>query len=84
VAFSARAAHGLSMKRDHSPDDYAVVVKLRANPPKPWRWEIYCAGKRLPVLQSDVCFETRGTAHTAGKAALTQLLEKARPAPAGS
>jgi hypothetical protein len=22
------------------PADYSVVVKLRGNPPKPWRWEI--------------------------------------------
>ena len=76
MAFPAHGAHGLLMNRNMSPEDYAVVVKLRANPPKPWRWEIYCAGKRLPIEQSDVCFETRGTAHTAGKAALTHLLEK--------
>jgi hypothetical protein len=26
-------------------EDFSVVVKKRANPPKPWRWEIYRAGK---------------------------------------
>ena len=26
-------------------DDFSVVVKNRANSPKPWRWEIYRAGR---------------------------------------
>jgi hypothetical protein len=64
------------MRREFDPDDYAVVVKLRAVPPKPWRWEIYCAGKRLPVVQSDALFESRGEAHLEGKKALTQLIAK--------
>lgn len=69
------------MHRNFDPEDYAVVVKLRANPPTPWRWEIYCAGKRLPVEQSGVCFASRGTAHTAGKEALARLLDRQlRPA----
>jgi hypothetical protein len=58
------------------PDDYAVVVKLRADPPRPWRWEIYCAGKRLPVVHSEGLFESRGEAHKAGKQALEQLIAK--------
>ena len=64
------------MRRDFDPDDYAVVVKLRAIPPNPWRWEIYCAGKRLPIEQSDKLFDSRGAAQVAGKKALTQLLAK--------
>lgn len=64
------------MRRDFDPDDYAVVVKLRANPPAPWKWEIYCAGKRLPIEQSEAYFESRGAAQTAGKKALTQLISK--------
>jgi hypothetical protein len=64
------------MHSDFDPDDYAVVAKLRANPPTPWKWEIYCAGKRLPIEQSETFYETRGAAHAAGKAALSLLIAK--------
>ena len=64
------------MRRDFDPDDYAVVVKLRAVPPNPWRWEIYCAGKRLPIEHSETLFESRGVAQQEGKKALTQLLAR--------
>jgi hypothetical protein len=64
------------MHRDFEPEDYALVVKLRANPPAPWRWEIYCAGKRQPVEQSDTFFESRGAAQKEGKVALGQLIAK--------
>jgi hypothetical protein len=64
------------MHRDFDPDDYAIVVKLRANPPAPWRWEIYCAGKRLPIEYSPNLFETREAAQAAGKKAFKQLIAK--------
>ena len=64
------------MRRDFDPEDYAVVVKLRAGPPCPWRWEIYCAGKRLPIERSATLFETRGAAQASGKEALTRLVDK--------
>ena len=64
------------MHRFFDPDDYAVVAKLRAQPPNPWKWEIYCAGKRLPIQQSESFFESRGAAQAAGKKALTQLIAK--------
>ena len=64
------------MRRDFDPDDYALVAKLRANPPNPWKWEIYCAGKRLPIEQSSTYFDSRGSAQVAGKKALTELLAK--------
>jgi hypothetical protein len=38
--------------------DYSVVVKLRAPPPNSWRWEIYRAGRRTPIEQSSVNFDT--------------------------
>jgi hypothetical protein len=38
--------------------DYSVVVKRRAPPPNSWRWEIYRAGRRSPIEQSSVYFET--------------------------
>jgi hypothetical protein len=50
--------------------DYSVVVKHRASPPKPWRWEIYRAGRSNPVAQSSVYFETMTLANKAGKEAL--------------
>jgi hypothetical protein len=59
---------------DH--DDYSVVEKLRAGPPTPWKWEIYRAGKKMPIERSSNFFETRGTAHLAGKAALARLMDK--------
>ena len=62
------------MRRDFDPEDYALIVKLRANPPKPWRWEIYCAGKRQPIKHSKEFFESREAAQKAGKVAFENLL----------
>jgi len=62
--------------RDVDREDYTVVVKLRADPPLPWKWEIYCAGKRLPIERSPSFFASMGTAHAAGKKALTQLIDR--------
>jgi hypothetical protein len=56
--------------------DFSVVVKNRAPLPKPWRWEIYCAGKRQPIERSRVLYETRGEASLVGKGALAQLLQQ--------
>jgi len=36
------------MSEGFDPADYSVVVKLRGNPPKPWKWEIYRAGRWGP------------------------------------
>ena len=58
--------------------DYSVVVKLRASPPDPWRWEIYRAGKSKAIQQSLDNFSSMAGAHRAGKEALTQLLDKDR------
>jgi hypothetical protein len=64
------------MRQNFDPDDYSVVVKLRTALPTPWRWEIYCAGKRLPIEQSKAPFATRGAAHADGKQALKQLIAR--------
>jgi hypothetical protein len=56
--------------------DFSVVVKNRAPPPNPWRWEIYRAGRRSPIQQSQTYFDTMALANRAGKEALKQLLEK--------
>ena len=54
--------------------DFSVVVKHRAPPPKPWRWEIYRAGRTSPIECSSVLYETVEAANRAGKAALKQFL----------
>jgi len=54
--------------------DFSVVVKHRASPPKPWRWEIYRAGRNSPIECSSVRYETVEAANSAGKEALKQLL----------
>jgi hypothetical protein len=76
LAFDASQAHIPAMTNEFDPTDYSVVVKSRAPLPKPWRWEIYCAGKRQPIQRSDVFFESRERASATGKEALAKLLEK--------
>ena len=56
--------------------DFSVVVKNRAKPPNPWRWEIYRAGRASPIQQSAVCFEFMTEASRAGKSALKLLLSE--------
>lgn len=76
LAFFGDRAHMCAMSKNFDPTDYSVVVKNRAPLPKPWRWEIYCAGKRQPIQRSDVFFESREQASSTGKEALKNLLEK--------
>lgn len=59
---------------DHS--DFSVVVKNRARPPKPWRWEIYRAGRTSPIEHSQVYFKSATEANRAGKAALRLMLSE--------
>jgi hypothetical protein len=54
--------------------DFSVVVKNRALPPKPWRGEIYQAGRKSPIECSSILYETMEAADRAGKEALKQLL----------
>jgi len=54
--------------------DFSVVVKNRARPPKPWRWEIYRAGRTSPISHSEGFFETATEANRAGKTALALML----------
>ena len=65
-----------ALGEEFEPADYSFVVKRRANPPKPWRWEIYCACKATPVDCSPVFFESMAEASKAGKKALAHLLAK--------
>ena len=54
--------------------DFSVVVKNRARPPKPWRWEIYRAGRTSAIHQSETFFETATEANRDGKKALALML----------
>lgn len=56
--------------------DFAVTVKNRGRPPRPWRWEIYRAGRTSAILTSEVYFETMTEASRAGKQALSILLSE--------
>jgi len=58
------------------PTDYSFVVKRRGNLPKPWRWEIYRAGKSDPIKRSAVLFESMAQAAKEGKKALAEFLAK--------
>ena len=64
------------MSEQFDPADFSFVVKWRGNPPKPWRWEIYRAGKNDSVERSAVFFESMAEALKEGKNALAQLLAK--------
>ena len=55
--------------------DYTLAIKNKGRPPKPWRWEIYLAGKNKPVRQSEF-LETMSEATRTGKAALAELRAK--------
>jgi hypothetical protein len=59
---------------DHA--DFSVVAKNRAPPPKPWRWEIYRAGRTSPIEHSKAFYETMTEAKRAGKLALGLLLSE--------
>src|SRR3974390_1778393 len=59
---------------DHA--DFSVVVKNRAPPPKPWRWEIYRAGRTSPIERSEAFFQTMPEANRAGRMALGLLLSE--------
>jgi hypothetical protein len=58
------------------PTDYSFVVKRRGASAKPWRWEIYRAGRSGPVECSPGFFETMAEAAKEGKKALGRLLAK--------
>ncbi len=57
-------------------EDFSVVVKNRAQPPKPWRREIYRAGRKSPIQYSEVYFEIVAEAKRAGKKALHLFLSE--------
>ena len=71
------------MIEEFDPTDYAFVVKRRGTPQKPWRWEIYCAGKSAPVERSPIFFESMaeaakegGTSYPNGRREIVLSLER--------
>jgi hypothetical protein len=66
------------MKNGLDRTDYSVVVKNRARLPKPWRWEIYRAGRQSPIAHSETFFDSRGEANVEGKVALDNMMQKLR------
>ena len=70
------AAFARTVREEFTPADFSVVVKRRGSPAKPWRWEIYCACKAVPIERSPVFFESAAAAAKEGKKALTHLLAK--------
>jgi hypothetical protein len=56
--------------------DFSVVVKNRGRPPSPWKWEIYRAGGKSPIKQSEVYFSTVTEANRAGRKALNLFLSE--------
>ena len=59
----------------HEEYDYSLAIKNKGRPPKPWRWEIYLAGKSKPVRQSEF-LETMSEATRTGKVALAEVRAK--------
>jgi hypothetical protein len=56
--------------------DFSMVVLHCAPAPRPWRWEIYRAGRTSAIQCSKTFFETEIEANRAGNAALVSLLSE--------
>jgi hypothetical protein len=56
--------------------DFSVTVKNRGRPPMPWKWEIYRAGRKSPVKQSEIYFSAATEANRAGRTALKLFLSE--------
>jgi hypothetical protein len=68
--------HLYCMSEEFDPSDYSFVVKRRGSPAKPWRWEIYRAGRSGLVECSPGFFEGMAEAAKEGKKALARFLAK--------
>jgi hypothetical protein len=64
----------LSIRRTDS-QDFSVVVKNKGTNSKPWKWVIYSAGRRAPMISSRENFASMAGANKAGKEALKKFLE---------
>jgi hypothetical protein len=72
----------MSEQIDILPSDYSVVVKRRVPGDKPWKWEIWVAGKSRPVARAEGSFATMAEATREGKAALKAFLSERFPSAA--
>jgi hypothetical protein len=61
--------------------DFSVVVKKRDRSPNAWKWEIYRAGRKSAIKQSEVSFSTVTEANRAGKKALDLFLSEIQDDP---
>ena len=61
------------VRGEFDPADFSLAVKRRGRPAKPWRWEIYCPCKTVPVERSSIFFESMAEAAKEGKKALARL-----------
>jgi hypothetical protein len=64
------------MSKEFDRADFSFVVKRRGSPTKPWRWEIYCAGRSASVERSPVFYETMAKGAEEGKKAFALFLAK--------
>ena len=72
------------VNEDDSPSqDYSVVVKNRGTDAKPWKWVIYVAGRKSPIVSSRENFASMGEANKAGKEALRLFLKHPGQLPRG-
>jgi hypothetical protein len=65
----------LSISRTDS-QDFSVVVKNKGTDSKPWKWMIYSAGRKTPMISSRENFGSMAAAYKAGKEALKKFLEQ--------
>jgi len=68
--------HLCCMSEEFDPSDYSFVVKRRGSSAKPWRWEIYRAGRSGLVECSPGFFEGMAEAAKEGRKALARFLAK--------
>jgi hypothetical protein len=66
----------MSKNTELDPSDFHVAVRRREHTERPWRWEIWEAGKTKAVMSSDQHFATMSEAIKQGKAALGAFLLK--------
>jgi hypothetical protein len=57
-------------------EDFSVVVKNWGTDSKPWKWAIYSAGRKTPLITSGENFASMAGAYKAGKEALKKFLKE--------
>jgi len=56
--------------------DFSIFVKNKGTDSKPWKWMIYSAGRKSPMVRSRENFASIAGAYKAGKEALKEFLEQ--------